>query len=210
MPLKTSKTKVTQKPAAVSKSAQPKSAKQAAKQAARPAHKTHAPAWPAAKSVAKPAEKPAAKASKPPAKQVLDAKTLQMVREILIKTRDRLTGQITALANDSLKYIDDTSSEDRTDDFDREFALNLVSSEHDAVFEIDSALRRIDEHIYGLCEVCGCALEKARLLALPFARCCIKCQSDTERGRSRYRPFGESLSQNVEAAQEPSEAEETE
>ncbi len=201
MALKTAKTKAAQKPAAVLKARHQEPAKAAAK----PLRKNQATTKPAAKPVEKPA-----KAVKAGAKSVLDAKTLKMVKDTLIKTRDRLTGQITALANDSLKYIDDASSEDRTDDFDREFALNLVSSEHDAVFEIDSALRRIDERTYGLCEVCGCALERARLMALPFARCCIKCQSDTERGRSRYRPFGESLSQNVEAAQEPAEAEETE
>jgi DnaK suppressor protein len=222
MASKKATTKSARKPATVPNTRRPK----VAKMAAAPARKEQRAIKPAAKSAAKPAVKPGAKVAakitaKPPgkpvvkvvkakAKCVLDAKTLQMIRDTLIKTRDRLTGQITALANDSLKYIDDTSSEDRTDDFDREFALNLVSSEHDAVFEIDSALRRIDERTYGLCEVCGCALERARLMALPFARCCVKCQSDTERGRSRYRPFGESLAQNVEAAQEPAEAEETE
>lgn len=199
--LKTVKSKAAQKPAVVSK-AKPPSAKAVAK----PVRKDDAAAKPVAKATAKTVEK----AGKARIRSSIDAKTVHMIRETLIRTRDRLTGQITALANDSLKYIDDTSSEDRTDDFDREFALNLVSSEHDAVFEIDSALRRIDDHSYGLCEVCGCALDKARLMALPFARCCVKCQSDSERGRSRFRPFGESLSQNAEAAQEPSEAEETE
>lgn len=206
MALKTAKTKAAQKPAAVTKTKRQKSAAAPAK----PVRKDLAAAKPGAKSAAKPVDKSAGKVVKAKSNRVLDAKTLQMIKDTLVKTRDRLTGQITALANDSLKYIDDTSSEDRTDDFDREFALNLVSSEHDAVFEIDSALRRINDRTYGICEVCGCALEKARLMALPFARCCVKCQSDTERGRSRYRPFGESLSQNVESAQEPSEAEETE
>jgi len=124
--------------------------------------------------------------------------------------RDRLTGQITALADDSLKYIDDASSEDRTDDFDREFALNLVSSEHDSVFEINNALRRIEEGVYGICDACSCPIEKPRLQALPFARMCIKCQSEQEKGRTRFRPFGESLAQGVEPLAEAVEAEETE
>lgn len=163
------------------------------------------------KAAAKPqAVAAAAVPQKPRAKCPLDAKTLHQVKDVLIKTRERLTGQILALADDSLKYIDDTSSEDRTDDFDREFALNLVSSEHDAVFEIDGALRRMSEGTYGVCDTCGCAIERARLLALPFARNCVKCQSESERGRSRYRPFGESLSQGVEPVQEPAEAEESE
>ncbi len=173
---------------------------------------------PAAKVVVKPAVKTAGKL--PPAKKVtapqvkvksqVDKKSLAILKDALIKMRDRLTGQITALSDDSLKYIDDASSEDRTDDFDREFALNLVSSEHDSVFEINSALRRIEDGVYGVCDSCSCQVEKPRLHALPFARMCVKCQSEQEKGRSRFRPFGESLAQGVEQAAEVVEAEETE
>ena len=207
MAVKTVKTKAAKKPAAVvPKTSERKAAKPAAKKPAAPA-KSSAKAAPAKPAPAKAAP---AKPAKPAAKCILDQKTLQQVKDTLIKTRERLSGQMLALADDSLKYIDDTSSEDRTDDFDREFALNLVSSEHDAVFEIDNALRRMAEGTYGICDMCGCALEKARLMALPFARMCVKCQSDSERGRSRFRPFGESLAQGVEPTPEPSEAEETE
>ncbi len=200
MATKTAKTKAVKKPAAIaSKTATHKAAKPEIKKVASKA-----------KPSAKPAEETTPAKPKAKTKCVLDAKTLHHVKDVLIKTRERLTGQILAQADDSLKYIDDTSSEDRTDDFDREFALNLVSTEHDAVFEIDGALRRIAEGTYGVCDMCGCAIERPRLLALPFARNCVKCQSESERGRSRYRPFGESLAQGVEPTQEPAEAEETE
>ncbi len=147
---------------------------------------------------------------KPQVKSQVDKKSLAILRDALIKMRDRLTGQITALSDDSLKYIDDASSEDRTDDFDREFALNLVSSEHDAVFEIDNALRRIEEGIYGVCDACSCQIERPRLHALPFARMCVRCQSDQEKGRTRFRPFGDTIAQGVEQTTEVAEAEETE
>ncbi len=141
---------------------------------------------------------PAPKAKLAARKSHIDSKSLSRIQEMLIKMRDRLTGQITALSDDTLKYVDDSSSEDRTDDFDREFALNLVSTEQDSVFEIDNALRRIKEGAYGSCDFCGCAIEKARLQALPFARMCVKCQSAQEKGRARFRPFGEALEQGVE------------
>jgi len=128
----------------------------------------------------------------------LDVKTTERIRNMLIRMRYRLTGQISALSDESLKYVDDSSSEDRTDDFDREFALNLVSTEQESVFEIDSALRRMKEGSYGMCDLCGCAIEVARLQALPFARMCIKCQSASEKGRTQFRPFGEALEQGVE------------
>jgi DnaK suppressor protein len=182
-------------PAAVKKASKP-----TPKPVAKPTPKAAAPAASAVKAM-----KPASKACK------LDSKSLRECRDMLLKLRERLTGQITNHADDSLKQVDDTSTEDRTDDFDREFALNLVSSEHDALFEIDSALRRLEEGLYGLCDSCGTGIEKMRLHALPFARMCVRCQSEVERGRARYRPFGESLAQGVEHAgtesAEPEEAE---
>ncbi|MEI8122958.1 MAG: hypothetical protein WCI20_13000, partial [bacterium] len=55
-------------------------------------------------------------AKKRPLKVAVDKKGLKSLKEALIKMRERLTGQISALADDSLKYVDDASSEDRTDD----------------------------------------------------------------------------------------------
>jgi DnaK suppressor protein len=143
-------------------------------------------------------------------KSIYSAAELGIFQTPLIKLRDQINRRIHTMANDSLKNVDDTPSEDRTDDFDREFALNLVSSEHDVLFEIDDALRRIHLKSYGKCDGCSKRIEKIRLRALPFARMCVKCQSESERGRSRFRPFGETLSQGVESATEPAEVEETE
>jgi DnaK suppressor protein len=143
-------------------------------------------------------------------KSIYSAAELGVFQTPLIKLRDQINRRIHTMANDSLKNVDDTPSEDRTDDFDREFALNLVSSEHDVLFEIDDALRRIHLKSYGKCDGCSKRIEKIRLRALPFARMCVKCQSESERGRSRFRPFGETLSQGVESATEPAEVEETE
>lgn len=136
----------------------------------------------------------------------LDQKSLDHIRALLMHTRDRLSGQINSQSQDSLKYVDDTSSEDRTDDFDRELALNIVSSEHDALFEINSAIRRIDEDTYGMCEVCDQPIEKTRLHVLPFARMCHKCQSEHERHNNRFRPFGETLSQYKEPSGDTEES----
>lgn len=177
----------------------------------------------AKKPVVKPVVKPVATAksapgkagvqkteSRPIRKSPFDVKVLTQLKDTMIKMRDRLSGQISSQSDDSLKYVDDTSSEDRTDDFDKEFALNLVSSEHDSVFEINNALRRIAEGTYGFCDGCNCVIEKPRLYALPFARMCIRCQSEQEKGRTRFRPFGDTLAQGVEQAPEVSESEESE
>jgi len=171
------------------------------------------PIKPVAKSKAPPPPPPGKKGPTIPAKAAAGqfaSGDLEVFRNPLIKMREQINRRIHAMAGDSLKNVDDTPSEDRTDDFDREFALNLVSSEHDVLFEIDDALRRIQVKTYGQCDGCGKRIEKIRLRALPFARMCVKCQSESERGRSRFRPFGETLAQGVEAAAEPGEVEESE
>lgn len=107
----------------------------------------------------------------------------------LISLRERLTGQIATLKHESLTRQDSVNSEeDGTDAFDREFALNLVSSEHDSLVKIDNALRRIGQGTYGQCEECGKSVEKPRLQALPFVSNCIRCQSAAEKNRPKYRP----------------------
>ena len=71
---------------------------------------------------------------------------------------------------------------DGTDAFDRLFVLERAGSDQEIVFSIDEALRAIKEGKYGVCDGCGNLIEKPRLQALPFTSCCIKCQSEKERG----------------------------
>lgn len=110
-------------------------------------------------------------------------------RDMLVALRERLSGQIAALKGDSLERHDSTNiEEDGTDAFERQFALSLVSSEQDALFEVDEALRRLNEGVYGSCSQCNGRIEPNRLKALPFVRTCIKCQSEMEGARGRTRP----------------------
>ena len=82
-----------------------------------------------------------------------------------------------------------------TDTFDRDFALSLVSSEQEALTEIDSAIKRIHDGSYGVCEITQKPIAKERLLAVPFTRYSAEAQKDLERNRHRSRTqagiFGE-------------------
>lgn len=117
------------------------------------------------------------------------------LHEKLVRLRERITGQINFLAADNLSRtqkdaeVDFRSEEQGTDNFDRDFALNRVSLEQDIVFEIDEALNRINIGTYGACESCGGPIEKARILALPYSRMCVGCQSKLETGRKKFRSF---------------------
>ena len=57
-----------------------------------------------------------------------------------------------------------------TDSFDRDFALSLISSEQDALYEVDQALNRIRDGTYGICELTGKSIEPQRLETIPWTR----------------------------------------
>jgi RNA polymerase-binding transcription factor DksA len=82
-----------------------------------------------------------------------------------------------------------------TDTFDRDFALSLVSSEQEALTEIDAAIKRIHDGSYGVCEITQKPIAKERLLAVPFTRYSAEAQKELERNRHRSRTqaglFGE-------------------
>jgi RNA polymerase-binding transcription factor DksA len=128
----------------------------------------------------------------------LSAKDIKNFHKLLLDLRDRVTDEITFLTGDNLNRSQRDASGDLsnyglhmadqgTDNFDREFALNLVSSEQDIIYEIDEAIRRIDSGTYGICESSGDPIEKERLKVIPHARYCVSVQSEMEKGKSRQR-----------------------
>jgi RNA polymerase-binding transcription factor DksA len=78
-----------------------------------------------------------------------------------------------------------------TDNFDRDFALSLLSSDQDAIYEIEEALKRIEKNTYGVCELTGKAIPKARLEAIPWTRFTVVAQAQLEKeGALRQRRLG--------------------
>jgi len=72
-----------------------------------------------------------------------------------------------------------------TDNFDRDFALSLVSSEHEVLNEIEDAILRIKKGTYGICEVTGKPIPAPRLNAVPFARYSVEGQAEYEKNLRR-------------------------
>ena len=78
-----------------------------------------------------------------------------------------------------------------TDNFDRDFALSLLSSDQDAIYEIEEALKRIEKDTYGICELTGKPIPKTRLEAIPWTRFTVQAQAQLEReGALRQRRLG--------------------
>jgi RNA polymerase-binding transcription factor DksA len=68
-----------------------------------------------------------------------------------------------------------------TDTYDRDLALSLLSSEQDAVYEIEEALTRIRDGTYGVCELTGEPIEPDRLEAIPWTRFSTAAEKQLER-----------------------------
>jgi RNA polymerase-binding transcription factor DksA len=102
----------------------------------------------------------------------------------LLELRERLLEQVGGLARESAEQIDGYSlhmADCGTDNFDRDFALSLLSSDKDALSEIDAALCRIVEGTYGKCELTGKKIPRARLEAIPWTRYTVEAQAQIER-----------------------------
>ena len=69
-----------------------------------------------------------------------------------------------------------------TDNYEQEFALGLMDGERRILREIDDALQRIEDGVYGICEGTGNPIPKARLEAQPWARYCVEYARLVEEG----------------------------
>jgi len=102
----------------------------------------------------------------------------------LVDLRERLRAQMSGLAKESQAEMENYSlhmGDSGTDNFDRDFALSLLSSDQDAVYEIDEAIKRIEKGTYGVCELTGKQIPRARLDAIPWARFTVEAQAQLEK-----------------------------
>jgi DnaK suppressor protein len=102
----------------------------------------------------------------------------------LLELRDQLTRQMDGLAKESAQEMAGYSlhmADSGTDNFDRDFALSLLSSDQDAVYEIEEALKRIEKNTFGICELTGKPIPKKRLEAIPWTRFTVEAQAQLER-----------------------------
>ena len=126
--------------------------------------------------------------------QPMTKKDLKMFRELLLKKKAELAKGIEHIANDALKTSQREAAGDlsayslhmadmATDNYDREFALNLAGNEQKLLHRIEDAVDKIDEGTYGLCESCNKKISKVRLKVVPYAELCVPCQEKQEKKR---------------------------
>jgi len=91
----------------------------------------------------------------------------------LTSLRDQLLNRQGALARDAIEEQPSFSThmaDAATDTYDRDLALGMLSSDQDALYEIEGAIDRIRNGTYGICELTGKPIERQRLEVVPWTR----------------------------------------
>jgi len=124
----------------------------------------------------------------------LSAADLEHFRELLLRKRREILGNVSEIEGEALRKSRLDASGDLssmpihmadlgTDNFEQEFSLELMDSERRLLDEIEAALNRIETGTYGICEGTGKPISKARLEAQPWARYSVEYAKRVEEGR---------------------------
>lgn len=125
-------------------------------------------------------------------KTYLTPADVEKFRKILLLRRNQILGNVTSMENEvTNKERTDLSTmplhiaDAGSDTYETDKNIGLMDSERELVREIDDALNRIDEGIYGMCEGSGKPIPKPRLKAIPWARYTVEYAEKIEKGLIR-------------------------
>jgi RNA polymerase-binding protein DksA len=122
----------------------------------------------------------------------LTKKELNDFKKLIMKSKEKALDEIKHISEDTLKKSQKEAAGDisgytyhmadvASDTYDREFSLGLASNERESLYELDDAMKKIEDGTFGVCEECKSLISKTRLKAVPFAKLCVKCQERKEK-----------------------------
>jgi len=125
----------------------------------------------------------------------LTKEQLKHFRQLLITERVKFADEIKSIAKDASKSPREASgdlsaytvhmADMAADTYDRELSMNIVSNEQEILYQIDDALKRLDDGSFGVCQQCNQPIAMSRLKAVPYASLCITCQRAKEQKNKR-------------------------
>jgi RNA polymerase-binding protein DksA len=123
----------------------------------------------------------------------LNARDLEHFRDLLLAKRRELVGDMSQMEREALRSSGNSNlstlpihmADMGTDNYEQEFTLGLVEKDRNLLREINSALAKIQNGTYGICEGTGKPISRPRLEAQPWARFSIEYARQMERGPFR-------------------------
>jgi DnaK suppressor protein len=111
----------------------------------------------------------------------LSARELDQFRELLLAKRRELVGDMYSMEREALQRSGENLSnlpihmaDMGTDNYEQEFTLGLMEKDRQLLREINTALMKIQNGMYGICEGTGKPISKARLEVQPWAKYSIE------------------------------------
>lgn len=115
---------------------------------------------------------------------------LKEFKRRLLEERTKFAGEIRAIARGASKNPREASgdlsgytvhmADMSADTYERELVTDLASTEQEVLYQIDEALKRMEEGAYGVCQQCSRPISMSRLKAVPYTSLCISCQRTKE------------------------------
>jgi YteA family regulatory protein len=88
-------------------------------------------------------------------------------------TSDNMMDEISELS-----IIDNHPADMGTEMFDKERNYALIDNEKNIITQIDKAIKRIEDGVYGKCELCGEEIQRERINFMPYVLTCIDCENN--------------------------------
>lgn len=119
----------------------------------------------------------------------MDKKTLNRIRIGLDSELARLEAEVSEMEREGHEQLSDASGENNYRDhmadqgsatFARELDMSLEDNLRESLSDVRSALVRIENGTFGVCERCGGAIRPERLEVMPTATMCISCKEKEE------------------------------
>lgn len=121
----------------------------------------------------------------------MKSEEIAQFKKLLLSLRERLVGKVDVMQGEALKKSRQDASGDLsnvpihmadvgTDNYERDIMIELIQNGEEGVRNIDTALEKIEEGTFGMCELCAKKINKERLKAVPYAKLCIDCQREEE------------------------------
>lgn len=106
---------------------------------------------------------------------------LSSLQEKLLQERERLLKEISVKRSPGEVSSHGDLVDQSANFSEQETMLGLAEHDRQLLKDLEYALAMIQEGTYGICSMCGDEIPEARLMAMPTAKFCLKCQSKSER-----------------------------
>ncbi|MFO0947695.1 MAG: TraR/DksA C4-type zinc finger protein [Planctomycetota bacterium] len=106
----------------------------------------------------------------------------------LLALRARLTGEVVHLSDEAFHAHGDSTQPNHMAELgsnihEQDVTIQMLQSEGNILSEIEAAIKRVENGTFGVCEMSGKPIPKARLNAIPWTRYRVECAKIAENRR---------------------------